>query len=198
MSSTPGVPDGYTYGEPSVATSPLTLAELRLIEETIGFREADARALLAAGDILDRRVDAFLDHWYAFQATLPQLGAFSLGPDGQPHLRYRAAARLRLRQWILGTCRRSHDQAWLDYQHEIGLRHTRAKKNQTDHVESAPHVSFRYLLAQLYPFIQAMRPFLAEPGQSAEEVEQTFQAWAKAVLLQVTLWSHPYVKDGDY
>jgi hypothetical protein len=24
------------------------------------------------------------------------------------------------------------------------------------------------------------------------------QAWIKSVLLQVTLWSHPYVKDGDF
>jgi hypothetical protein len=24
------------------------------------------------------------------------------------------------------------------------------------------------------------------------------QAWVKAVLLQVILWSHPYVRDGDF
>ena len=28
------------------------------------------------------------------------------------------------------------DQAWLDYQHEIGLRHTRNRKNTTDHADS--------------------------------------------------------------
>jgi hypothetical protein len=86
----------------------------------------------------------------------------------------------------------------LDYQHEIGLRHTRAKKNQTDGADSAPHINFRYVLAQLYPFTQAMRPFLAEPGRSAQEVEDMYQAWAKSVLLQVILWSHPYVKEGDF
>jgi hypothetical protein len=28
------------------------------------------------------------------------------------------------------------DQDWLNYQHEIGLRHTRAKQNKTDHADS--------------------------------------------------------------
>jgi hypothetical protein len=43
-----------------------------------------------------------------------------------------------------------------------------------------------------------MRPFLNQLGLSAEQVESMFQAWSKAVLLQVTLWSYPYVKDGDF
>jgi len=25
-----------------------------------------------------------------------------------------------------------------------------------------------------------------------------YQAWVKAVLLQLILWSHPYVRDGDF
>ena len=40
-----------------------------------------------------------------------------------------------------------HDQAWLDYQEEIGLRHTRAKKNRTDNAQTPPHIPLRYLLA---------------------------------------------------
>jgi hypothetical protein len=189
---------GYTYGTAAVPLSPVSLAELELLERTIGFTMEDARSLARAGEILEATVDAFLDHWYTFQATLPHLGAFSLGPDGQPNLPYRAASRARLRQWIFDTCRRSHDQDWLNYQHEIGLRHTRAKKNQTDGVVSAPHVSFRYVLAQVYPFTQAIRPFLADSDVAPDELERMHQAWAKAVLLQVVLWSYPYVKEGDY
>jgi hypothetical protein len=30
------------------------------------------------------------------------------------------------------------------------------------------------------------------------EVEVMHQAWVKAVLLQVILWSQPYVRDGDF
>jgi len=33
--------------------------------------------------------------------------------------------------------RAGYDRAWLDYQQEIAVRHTRAKKNRTDNVDSA-------------------------------------------------------------
>ena len=42
----------------------------------------------------------------------------------------------RFGQWILDTARAEYDQAWLDYQHEIGLRHHRTKKNRTDSVDA--------------------------------------------------------------
>jgi hypothetical protein len=189
---------GYTYGDAAVATSPVSLAEFELIKRTVTFGAEDERYLRLAGEILADQVDAFLDHWYSFQATLPHLGYYSTGPDGQPNLSYRAAARQRLRQWVLDLCGRPYDQDWLNYQHEIGLRHTRAKKNQTDRVESVPHIGYRYVLAQTYPFTQAMRQFLTRHGHSADDVEKMHQAWAKAVLLQIILWSYPYVKDGDF
>jgi hypothetical protein len=43
-----------------------------------------------------------------------------------------------------------------------------------------------------------LRPFLAKRGHSAEDVERMHAAWVKSCLLQVTLWSHAYVKDGDF
>jgi hypothetical protein len=42
------------------------------------------------------------------------------------------------------------------------------------------------------------RPFLAAGAAALEEVEAMHQAWVKAVLLQVILWSQPYVIDGDF
>jgi hypothetical protein len=56
-------------------------------------------------------------------------------------------------------CRRERDQAWLDYQEEIGLRHTPAKKNKTE---------------------------------EAHTPDVVHQAWAKSVLLTLTLWMRPY------
>ena len=44
----------------------------------------------------------------------------------------------------------------------------------------------------------AMRPFLDDPTLSPDEIEKMQQAWSKAVLLQVVLWSYPYVKEGDF
>jgi hypothetical protein len=43
-----------------------------------------------------------------------------------------------------------------------------------------------------------LKPFLAKRGHSPAEVEAMYAAWVKSCLLQVTLWSHPYVKDGDF
>jgi len=93
---------------------------------------------------------------------------------------------------------RNYDQAWLDYQYEIGLRHHRTKKNRTDNVESVPNINYRYLVAFIYPITATIKPFLARKGHASEEVEKMHQAWFKATALQVALWSYPYVKQGDF
>jgi hypothetical protein len=125
------------------------------------------------------------------------LAAFS-GPNGQPDQAYLAAVRRRFGRWILDTARADYDQAWLDYQHEIGLRHHRTGKNRTDGAGAADHIPLRYVLALLVPITTTLKPFLVEGGAAPEEVEAMHQAWVKAVLLQVILWSHPYVRDGDF
>jgi hypothetical protein len=43
-----------------------------------------------------------------------------------------AKVKKRFVQWVLNACFRPHDQAWLDYQEEIGQRPTPEKKNHTD------------------------------------------------------------------
>jgi hypothetical protein len=43
-----------------------------------------------------------------------------------------------------------------------------------------------------------VKTFLAKKGHSAEEVEKMHQAWFKAVVLQVALWSRPYVREEDF
>ncbi len=80
---------------------------------------------------------------------------------------------------------------------EIGLRHYRSKKNQTDSVKSVPVVHQRYLTAFIYPMSQ-IRPFLSRKGHTADEVEKMLQAWTKSLVLQVALWNYPYVKDGNW
>ncbi len=106
--------------------------------------------------------------------------------------------RKRFGQWILDTASAGYGQEWLDYQHEIGLRHHRLKKNRTDGAHGSAHVAFRYLIALLYPVTATLRPFLASGGAPEEEVERMQQAWIKSALLQVILWSRPYVKEGDF
>ena len=63
---------------------------------------------------------------------------------------------------------------------------------------STDHIPFRDLFALVFPVTLTLKPFLAKKGHSAEDVEKMYCAWVKSCLLQVTLWSHPYVKDGDF
>ncbi len=189
---------GYTYGTEQVAKSPVSLEDLALLKAATMFTEEDERYLRMAGEVLADQIDEILDLWYGWVGSHPHLVYYFSGPDGQPDPRYLQAVRARFGQWILDTCNRPYDQAWLDYAHEIGLRHHRTKKNQTDGVQSVPHIPLRYLIAFIYPISSTIKPFLARKGHSPEEVEKMHQAWFKAVVLQVALWSYPYAKEGDW
>ncbi|HMW98229.1 MAG TPA: protoglobin domain-containing protein, partial [Flavobacteriales bacterium] len=94
--------------------------------------------------------------------------------------------------------RAEYDQKWLDYQHEIGLRHHRAKKNKTDGAPSTDIVPFRNLFALIFPVTFTLRPFLGKKGHSADAVEKMYAAWFKAVTMTATLWCEPYVRNGEF
>jgi Protoglobin len=189
---------GYTYGTDAVARSPVSLQDLELLKATLLLGTDDLVALRRSGDLLAPQVEGILDVWYGFVGANPHLLAAFSGPDGQPDQAYLAAVRQRFGRWILDTARADHDQAWLDYQHEIGLRHHRRGKNRTDGADAADHIPLRYVLALLVPITTTLEPFLAGGGATPEEVKAMHQAWVKAVLLQIILWSHPYVRDGDF
>lgn len=197
MSNQNAIP-GYTYGTGAVAASPLTLEDLHKLKQTVLFSQEDEQYLRIAGEVLTDQVDQILDLWYGFVASHPHLVYYFMGANGQPNGDYLGAVRQRFGQWILDTCNRPYDQNWLNYQHEIGLRHHRTKKNQTDDVDSVPNISLRYVIALVYPITATIKGFLGNKGHSAEEVERMHQAWFKSVLLQATLWSYPYVKEGDF
>jgi hypothetical protein len=189
---------GYTYGTAAVPPSPVSLEEFELLKKSVLFTEEDQRYLRLAGEVLADQVEDVLDLWYGFVGSHPHLVYYFSGPDGQPNADYLAAVRQRFGQWILDTCHRPYDQDWLNYQQEIGLRHHRMKKNQTDRVRSVSHIPYRYLVAFIYPITATIKPFLAKKGHSADEVEKMHQAWFKSVVLQVALWSYPYVQEGDF
>jgi hypothetical protein len=189
---------GYTYGTDAVPRSPVSLQELELLRATLLLGEDDVAALRRSGEILAPQVEEILDVWYGFVGANPHLLAAFSGPDGRPDQAYLDAVRRRFGRWILDTARADYDRAWLDYQHEIGRRHTRGGKNRTDGARAADHIPLRYVLALLVPVTTTLKPFLANGGAGAEEVEAMHQAWVKAVLLQVILWSHPYVREGDF
>jgi hypothetical protein len=190
---------GYTFGTEESAKSPITDEEFDLLKQTVTFTDTDARYLRMAGEILDDQLEEVMDVWYDFFASHPYLARYFHGANEEMDRSYIDAVRLRFEQWIRDTCAAQYDRAWLDYQEEIALRHTRFKKNRTDNVASpAEYVNLRYVLAFMYPVVSMIRPFLAAKGHSAEDVERMHQAWFKAVLLQVTLWTRPYTRPGDF
>lgn len=189
---------GYTYGTDAVATSPVSDEDFELLKRAVMFTEEDERYLKMAGEVLADQIDEILDLWYGWVGSHPHLVYYFVGPDGQPDFNYLQAVRKRFGQWILDTCNRPYDRDWLNYAHEIGLRHHRTKKNQTDNVQSVPHIPLRYLIAFIYPIGSTIKSFLARKGHSPEEVEKMHQAWFKSVVLQVALWSYPYAKEGDW
>jgi len=189
---------GYTYGSAELARSPLSLEELALLEKTVLLTDEDRKALRQAGEVLRDQVEDVLDLWYGFVGSNPHLLAYFAGPDGEPVAEYLTGVRERFGQWIRDTCERDYDQAWLDYQHEVALRHHRAKKNLTDGVQAAPIVPLRYMIAFIYPITATIRSFLEKKGHSKEEVDRMHDAWFKSVTLQVVLWSRPYTADEDF
>ena len=189
---------GYTYGASDLARSPLSVQDLGLLEKTLLFTDDDREALRQAGAVLSDQVEDILDLWYGFVGSNDHLLAYFAGADGQPVGSYLEGVRKRFGQWIRDTCGREYDQAWLDYQHEVALRHHRAKKNKTDGVDAAPIVPLRYMIAFIYPITATIRPFLEKKGHPKEAVDRMHDAWFKSVVLQVVLWSRPYTPDDDY
>ncbi len=196
--STASIP-GYTYGQKSLAKAPYTLQELESLKKTLLFTDEDVRYLRMSKAILADQTEAVLDVWYGFVASTPELVVFFKNKQtGAPDAAYLNAVRKRFGQWILDTADANYNQAWLDYQYEIGRRHTVPKKNQTDKADSVPSVNFRYLSALTIPVTTTLKPFLAKKGAPAGDVDKMHAAWVKAVLMQTILWSYPYVREGRF
>lgn len=190
---------GYSCAAESVRRSPVTLADLELMKKSVSFNDEDAAYLRLSQDVLKDQIEEVLNVWIGFVGSNPHLLAtFVSKSSGQPDSGYLEAVRKRFGQWILETARAEYDQNWLDYQHEIGLRHHRTKKNSTDRANASGIVPFRDLVLLVFPITFTLKPFLAKKGHSADEVGKMHASWVKSCLLQVTLWSYPYVKDGDF
>jgi hypothetical protein len=179
---------GYTLG--SAATSPISLEDFELLKKTVLFGDADVEALRMSRDVLADQTEAVLDVWYGFVGSHPHLLKYFASLRTQAPLGdYLTAVRKRFGQWILDTAAANYDQAWLNYQHEIGLRHEQ-KKNATDGAAAAGApsvVNYRYIVAFIYPITATLRPFLAKKGASEADVDRMQQAWIKSVILTVIL-----------
>jgi hypothetical protein len=187
---------GYDYGKAAVARSPVSMEELRQIEASAGWSDEDARVLQHYSGVFRAQAEHMVDAWRAFIGAQPHLAQWFFAPDGRPDDAYKARVKARFVQWVIDAISRPRDQAWIDYQEEIGLRHTPEKKNQTDGAHTPPLVPLRYVLAFVTTVTTESRRFFVEAGISGEELQKLEDAWAKTVQLHVTLWARPYLKEG--
>ena len=190
------LPVGYTYNDSSLAASPVAMPILSELLVDIMWNEDDSRALRRAGEILRPQTSEILDTWYHFIGSTPHLVATFRGRGGEPDQDYLDKVRGRFERWIVDLCTRDFDAQWLAYQEEIGQRHTPAKKNQTDGVDSpATHVPMSHLIALIVPVTVTVRKFLERGAAEDDNVDAMQQAWFKAVTLSVALWTRPYAPD---
>ena len=187
---------GYEYGGPQVARSPVSIDELRQLESATGWSGEDASILQRHGKIFQDQAENMVDSWRAVIAAQPHLAKWFFGPDGKPDDDYKSKVKTRFVQWVLDACFRPHDQAWLDYQEEIGLRHTPEKKNKTDNASTPSVVPLRYLIAFMVIITANSRRFFVDAGVTGDELQQLEDAWSKTVHLHIALWARPYTKDG--
>lgn len=184
---------GYNYGTNEVSTSPVSMKELELIKQTITLDSEDIRYLRMAGQVLEPQTESIVNAWRGVISSTPHLAFYFKDASGKPDEQYKARVKERFKQWIVDLCCRPYDQDWLNYQHEIGLRHTQEKKNKTDGAETTPpHIPLRYIIAFTAVVNDTIKSFLTKNGHSLSVIEKMHKAWCKAVLLHVTLWTRAY------
>jgi hypothetical protein len=184
---------GYSYGTAEIEKSPVSISDLAALKTSAGFTMEDERYLRIAGEVLTDQVKEIVDHWRSgIIQSIPNLARHSRTPDGKAIPEYLANSNLRFQQWILDTCLRPYDQDWLNYQREIALRHTAAKKNKVDGVSSTPFVPLRDIIAFIAVMNETIKPYLAAKGNSAEEVDKMHRAWCKSIQIQLALWTNVY------
>ncbi len=190
---------GYAYGDESLPTPPIEMAEFEQLKQSVMFTDEDEEYLQMAGDVLEPQIDDILDVWYGFVSDHDFLLYYFTSADtGEPIEEYLDRVRERFEQWIRDTCDAPYDEEWLAYQFEIGRRHHRSGKNEADDVAAVPNIDLRYVIAFIYPITATIRDFLRNGDHSQEDVDNMYHAWFKSVVLQVSLWSYPYVTDDDW
>jgi hypothetical protein len=189
---------GYDYGTKDVATSPVSLKELEQLKQTITLDSEDVRYLRMAGEVLENQTESIINVWRGVISATPHLACYFKDASGNTDEHYKSQVKERFKQWIVDVCSRPYDQDWLNYQQEIGLRHTHEKKNVTDGGHTPPHIPLRYIIAFTAVVNDTIKPFLAKNGHSLGVIEKMHKAWCKAVILHVTLWSRAYCTENGW
>lgn len=188
---------GYEYGNANLGQSPVSMQDLELLKKTLLWSDEDDRYLRMAGEVLKDQTDAVTDLWYDYVGGNEHLLHY-FTKDGQANMDYLTAVKARFGQWILDLCNRSYDQDWLNYQHEMALRHHTAKKNKTDGVDAVPIVHYRYVVAFIVPLTVTIKGFLGKDGHDGDTIDKMYTAWFKGLTLTAILFTQPYINSGEF
>jgi hypothetical protein len=172
--------------------------ELEELKQTVTLTDDDIHYLHLAGFALESQTEEVINKWRSVVAASPHLAYYFIASNRQPDERYKGLVKERFKQWVLDVCFRIYDQDWLNYQQEIGLRQTYDKKNVTDAGGTPSHIPLRYILAFTAVVNNTIKPFLANKISDSVELEKMHEAWCKAVILHVTLWSRAYVSEQEW
>jgi Protoglobin len=123
-----GIP-GYSYGMDTVPRSPISLEEWESLKKSALFSEEDVVYLRLPYNVLAGQVEDLLKIWRGIIFDHLHLRACDEDPNtSKADTQYAQSVAKHFGQWVLDMARAQYDQAWLDYQYEIGLRHHRTKK----------------------------------------------------------------------
>jgi hypothetical protein len=198
MSSPTEAIPGYAYGAADLPPSTVSILELDQLKVSAGFTPEDGCYLKMAAEVLRDQTAQVVEHWRArIIAGIPHLAAHSRSLEGTPLPDYLARSNRRFQQWIMDTCLKRYDEAWLDYQQEIAARHSSAKKNFTDRVRSTRYVPLRDIIAFVPVMNMTLEPYLAARGHASEDVARMHQAWCKSMQIQIALWTRFYADLSD-
>src|SRR5437764_12996072 len=186
---------GYDLGTDKVAKSPISMEDWEELKKSALFSEEDVVYLRLSEEVLEDQVPELLKTWRGIIFDHPHLRAYDENPKThEVDTEYAKAVGKRFGQWVLDTARAKYDQAWLDYQYEIGLRHHRSKKNQTDHGHTLGHIRARNLIAFCSTIVVPKRPFLGKQGHPPDMVKRIEGRLTMARILQSTMWWQPLLR----
>lgn len=167
--------------------------EVELLGRVGLFAPDDARALRKVWRVLKGQTDDYLEMVLGMVAAYPALAAALDVPRGaspEGAAGGSAITRRLFRRWLFETCLTPHEPAWLK------RLYAELPPDRSAPTLWAQLPDFRYLIALSFPLIATARSLLTTSGLAPQEIERMQSALLKAILLQVTLLSKLYVKEG--
>jgi hypothetical protein len=179
----------------AVATPPWfpNAEEVELLGRVGLFSPDDERALRKLWRILQGQTDDYLDMVLGMVAAYPALAASlavlcneysGVSAGGS------ATVRRLFREWLSETCLSPHEPS------RLKRLYAELPPDRSAQSLLALLPSYRYLIALSFPLVATARTLLVASGLAPPEIERLQSALLKAILLQVTLLSKLYVREG--